>query len=164
MSTAQLVTHGDASFANMESSKSQCGVIVFLTHEPGRSWHGKFQLGHLVHWTSNTIKRVLRSALAGEARSVSETVEEARWLRSVLAEMWPSVPCSSTLSEDSGSGFLAPTKCDTLRFLSLCQAVKSDNGTGSDTQLRIVTRDTPLRADNPPVKIQHSSKQHTANH
>ena len=29
VSKAQLVTCGDASFANMEGSKSQCGVIVF---------------------------------------------------------------------------------------------------------------------------------------
>ena len=74
----------------MEGSKSQCGVIVFLTHEPRRFWHGEFQLGHLVYWTSSTIKRVVRSTLA-EAYSVSEAVEEAQWLRSVLAEMWPSV-------------------------------------------------------------------------
>ena len=37
---------------------------------------------------------MVRSALAAEAYSVSEAVEEAQWLRSVLAEMWPSVPCS----------------------------------------------------------------------
>ena len=94
VSTAQLVTHGDASFANMVGSESQCGVIVFLTHEPRRFWHGEFQLGHLVHWTSNTVKRVVRSILAAEAHSVSEAVEEAQRLRSVLAEIWPSVPCS----------------------------------------------------------------------
>ena len=40
VSTAQLVTCGDASFPNMEGSKSQCGVIVFLTHEPRRFWPG----------------------------------------------------------------------------------------------------------------------------
>ena len=57
-------------------------------HEPRRLWHGEFQLGHLVYWTSNTIKRVVRSTLAAEAYSVSEAVEEAQWLRSVLAEMW----------------------------------------------------------------------------
>ena len=33
--------------------------------------------------------------LSAEAYSVSEAVEEAQWLRSVLAEMWPSVPSSS---------------------------------------------------------------------
>ena len=55
VSTAQLVTHGDASCAKVEGSKSQCGVIVFLTHEPKRFWHGEFQLGHLVYRTSNTI-------------------------------------------------------------------------------------------------------------
>ena len=42
-----------------------------------------------VYWTSSTIKRVVRSALAAEAYSVSEAVEEAQWLRSVLAKMWP---------------------------------------------------------------------------
>ena len=67
VSSAQLVTYGDASFANMEGSKSKCGVIVFLTHEPRRFWHGEFQLGHLVYWTSSTIKRVVRSTLAAEA-------------------------------------------------------------------------------------------------
>ena len=41
VSSAQLVTYGDASFANMEGSKSQCVVIVFLTHEPWRSWRGE---------------------------------------------------------------------------------------------------------------------------
>ena len=116
VSSAQLVTYGDASFANMEGSKSQCGVVVFLTREPRRFWHGEFQLGHLVHWTSSTIKRVVRSTLAAESYSVSEAVEEAQWLRSVLAEMWPSVP-SPTILEDSGDGFLAQTDCDTLRFL-----------------------------------------------
>ena len=94
VSTAQLVTYGDASFANMEGSKSQCGVIVFLTHEPRRFWHGEFQLGHLVCWTRSTIKRVVRSAPEAEAYSVSEAVEEVQWLRSVLAETWKSVPSS----------------------------------------------------------------------
>ena len=37
MSTAHLVTYGDASFANMDGSRIQCGVIVFLTHEPSVS-------------------------------------------------------------------------------------------------------------------------------
>ena len=57
--------------------RSQCGVIVFLTREPGRLWHGEFQLGHLAFWTSNTIKRVVRSYLAAEAYPLSEAVEEA---------------------------------------------------------------------------------------
>ena len=140
VSTAQLVTYGDASFANMEGSKSQCGVIIFLTHEPRRFWHGEFQLGHLVYWTSSRIKRVVRSTLAAEAYSVSEAVEEAQWLRSVLAEMWPSVPSSLPRS-------LRIVEMDSLRrpivtlsgSFNLCQAVKSGKGPGSDERLRIVT-------------------------
>ena len=129
VSTAHLVTYGDASFANMEGSKSQCGVIVFLTHEPRRFWHGEFQ-GHVVYWTSSTIERVVRSTLAAEAYSVSEAVEEAQWLRSVLAETWPSVPCSLPRS-------LRTVEMDSLRrpivtlsdSFNLGQAVKSDKGT-----------------------------------
>ena len=110
------MTYGDASFVNMEGSKSQCGVTVFLTHDPRRFWNGEFQLGHLVYWTSSAIKRVVRSTLAAEAYSVSEAAEEAQWVRSVLAEMWPSVSCS-LLREDSGNGFPTPIDCDTLRLL-----------------------------------------------
>ena len=113
---------------------------MFLTHEPRRFWHGEFQLGHLVYWTSSTIKRVVRSTLAAEAYSVSEAVEEAQWLRSVLADMWPSV--SSSLPRS-----LRTVEMDSLRrpivtlsdSFNLCQAVKSDKGTGSDKRLRIVT-------------------------
>ena len=140
VSSAQLVTYGDAFSANMEGSKSQCGVIVFLTHEPRRFWHGESQLGHLVHWTSSTINRVVRSTLAAEAYSVSEAVEEAQWLRSVLAGVWPSVPTSLPRS-------LRTVEMDSLRrpivtlsgSFNLCQTVKSDKGTGSDKRLRIVT-------------------------
>ena len=111
-----------------------------LTHEPRRFRYGEFQLGHLVYWTSSTIKRVVRSTLAAEAYSVSEAVEEAQWLRSVLAEMWPSVPTSLPRS-------LRIVEMDSLRrpivtlsvSFNLCQAVKSDKGTGSDKRLRIVT-------------------------
>ena len=96
-----------------------------------RFWHGEFQLGHLVYWTSSTIKRVVRSTLAAEAYSVSEAVEEAQWLRSVLAKIWPSVPSSLPRSLR-----LIVTLSDSF---NLCQAVKSDKGTGSDKRLRIVT-------------------------
>ena len=67
-------------------------------------------------------------------------LRKQQWLRSVVAEMWPSVPSSLPISlKTGGDGLCAPTDCDTLRFLQLCQAVKSDMGTGSDKQLRIVT-------------------------
>ena len=88
-------------------------------------------------------KRVVRSTLAAEAYSVSEAseaVEEAQWLRPVLAEMWPSVPSSLPRS-------LRTVEMDSLRrpivtlsdSFNLCQALKSDKGTGSDKRLRIVT-------------------------
>ena len=83
---------------------------------------------------------MVRSTLAAEAYSVSEAVEETQWLRSVLAEMWPSVPSSLPRS-------LRTVEMDSLRrpivalsdSFNLCQAVKSDMGTGSEKRLRIVT-------------------------
>ena len=140
VSSAQLVTYGDASFENMEGSRSQCGVIVFLTHEPRRFWHGESQLGHVFYWTSSTIKRVVRSTLAAEAYSVSEAVEEAQWLRSVLAEKWPSVP--STLPRSLKTVEMVSLRRPIVTLsdsFNLCQAVKSDKGTGSDKRLLIVT-------------------------
>ena len=83
---------------------------------------------------------MVRSTLAAETYSVSETVEEAQSLRSVPAEMWPSVPCFLPRS-------LRTVGVDSLRRqivtlpdpFNLCQAVKADKGTGSDKRLRIVT-------------------------
>ena len=124
----------------MEGSKSQCGVIVFLTHERRRFWHGEFQLGRLVYWTSSTIKRVVRSTLAAEAHTVSEAVEEEQWLGYDLEEIWPSV--SSSLARSLRTVEM-DSLCRPIVTLSdsfnLCQAVKSDKGTGSDKRLRIVT-------------------------
>ena len=66
--------------------------------------------------------------------------KEVYFASEVLAEMWPSVP--STLPRS-----LWTVEMDSLRrpivtlsdSFNLCQAVKSDKGTGSDKRLRIVT-------------------------
>ena len=82
------------------------------------SGHGEFQLGHLVYWTSSTIKRVVRSTLAAEAYSVSEAVEEAQRPQICPGRNVAFCPeLSPSILEDSGDGFLAQTGCDTLRIL-----------------------------------------------
>ena len=70
-----------------------------------------------------------------EAYSVSEAVEEAQWHRSVLAE---NVALCSSILEDSGGSLRRPIVTLSDSF-NLCQAVKSDKGTGSDNRLRILT-------------------------
>ena len=83
---------------------------------------------------------MVRSTLAAEASSVSEAVEEAQWLRAVLAEMWPSVPCS--LPHSLRTVEVEPLRRQIVTLsdsFNLYQAVKSDKGTGSDKRLRIVT-------------------------
>ena len=141
MSTAQLVTHGDASFTNMEGSKSQCGVIVLLTHEPWRFWQGEFQLGHKAYWTSNTIKLVVRSALAAEAYSVSESCRGG-----TVAPVGSSLKCGPLFRALFHSPYeqwkwtlCAHNVVALPASFNLCQAVKSHKGTGSDKPLRIVT-------------------------
>ena len=84
----------EAIVKELNMSRKQDDLFFVADALPRRFWHGESQLGHLVYWTSSAIKRVVRSTLAAEAYSVSEAVEEAQWLRSVLAEMWPSVPSS----------------------------------------------------------------------
>ena len=140
VSSAQLVTYGDAFSANMEGSESQCGVIVFLTHEPQRFWQGNPSSD--IWFTGRAAQSIVwfGELSQAEAYSASEAVEEAQWLRSVLAEMWPSVPTSLPRS-------LRTVEMDSLRrpivtlsdSFNLCQAVKSDKGTGLDKRLRIVT-------------------------
>ena len=138
MATAQLVTCGDASFANMEGSKSQCGVTVFLTHDPrlsgmvnfssdiwfiGRAaqsniWFGALlrlrhiQCQKLLRRLSGSDLFWLRCGLLSRAHFRVRTVEMDSLHRSIV-----------TLSD----------------FFNLCQAVKSDKGTGSAKRLRIVT-------------------------
>ena len=112
------------------SAASSC----FLRHEPRRFWHGEFQLGHLVYWTSSTIKRVVRSTLAAEADPVSEAVEEAQWLRSVLAG-------NVALRSELSSTILETMQMDSLRrpivtlsdSFNICQAVKSDRTSESES-------------------------------
>ena len=93
---SSALTIADARAPNAISLKAQRSSETILRYPFGVIdvstaqlvfWHGEFQLGHLLYWTSITVKCVVRSTLAAEAYSVSEAVEEAQWLRSVLAEM-----------------------------------------------------------------------------
>ena len=126
MSTAQLVTYGDASFANMDGSKSQCGVIAFLTPLPRRFWHGEFQLTLQALQLRITQWQKLFRRHSGPGRC--------------SLKMWLSVPCSlprslRTAEEDSSRREIL-TLSDSF---NLCQAVNPDKSIGSDKRLRIVT-------------------------
>ena len=80
----QCFLGGDASFANMEGSKSQCGVIVFLTHEL-LAWGSPARTSGLLDEQHD--QTCGSELLAAEVYSVFEAVEEAQWLRSVLADV-----------------------------------------------------------------------------
>ena len=71
---------------------------------------------------------VVRSTLAAEAYSVSEAGRDVAF----CSELSP------TILENSGDSLRRPTVTLSDSF-NLCQAVKSDKGTGPDKRLRIVT-------------------------
>ena len=128
VSSAQLVTYGDASLPTWKVRRVSAASSCFLTHDG------------LLDGQAARSNVWFVSTLAAEACSVSEAVEEAQWLRSVLAETWPYVPSSLPRSSRT-------VEMDSLRrpivtltdSFNLCQAVKSEKGTGSDKRLRIVT-------------------------
>ena len=67
-----VLCYADAGFANAEGEKSQCGLVVGLTHHPDLVKTGRLDLSTITSWQSTTIKRVVKSTLAQEGYAVSE--------------------------------------------------------------------------------------------
>ena len=82
-----ILAWADASFANVEGVRSQCGHITSLTRSPRLYSEGRFDTGCIILWQSSTVKRVVRSTLAAEAYGISEGIETVQWVRHVMAEI-----------------------------------------------------------------------------
>ena len=72
-----ILSWADASLANVEGVRSQCGHITSLTSSPRLYSEGRFDTGCVILWQSATVKRVVRSTLAAEAYGISEGIETA---------------------------------------------------------------------------------------
>ncbi|XP_066923739.1 uncharacterized protein [Clytia hemisphaerica] len=71
----------DASFNNLNDGNSQGGHIVFCTDVMGRCT--------AISWSSNKVKRVVRSTLAAETLSFSDGAESGIYLSNMLQEFAP---------------------------------------------------------------------------
>ena len=80
LENAHLVTYSDASHANLPDGISSAGgFVILLEGDNGNS--------SPIYWESKKIKRVVRSTLAAETLSSSESIETSYYLRSLLMEI-----------------------------------------------------------------------------
>jgi hypothetical protein len=72
------LTYFDASFAQEEGMKSQCGMFSLLTDQDVVN---RQVLGDLVEYESSTIRRVVRSTMAAESAALSKSLDRQLYLR-----------------------------------------------------------------------------------
>ena len=75
----KIVTFSDSSFNNLPNGNSQGAHIVFLADDNNSSCP--------VSWTSNKVKRVVKSTLAAETLAFSEGADNAYFIRNLLQEI-----------------------------------------------------------------------------
>lgn len=79
LESLRIVSHADASFANLPDLKTQLGFIVLLTDKTGRvNW---------LHFRSYKCKRVVRSVLGGETHAFVDSFDAAYAIRHDLETM-----------------------------------------------------------------------------
>ena len=88
LNPSNLVVLGvhDASFAQQPGGASQQGHIVFLALKETTS--AKQGLVWALDWGSHKIQRVIRSTLASEAASASNTYDKVSYSRAIIAEIF----------------------------------------------------------------------------
>ena len=78
VSKAKILCFSDASFNNLRDGGSQCGVLIFIMGENGRT--------ALVEWHSKRIKRIVKSTIGAECLAAVEAVEHGMLIGSILKE------------------------------------------------------------------------------
>ena len=84
-----LLSFSDASWANAEHCRSQCGVLVLLC---GPSVLQRPSAAMLMDWRSCRSTRVCRSTLAAEASASDEGCDRAAYVNLFLSELLYNVP------------------------------------------------------------------------
>ena len=79
--TIQVTTYSDASFNNLPNGGSQGGHLVFITDTNGNACP--------ISWSSNKIKRVVRSSLAAETLSLADSISTGTFVTELLKDIFP---------------------------------------------------------------------------
>jgi len=101
-----IEVYADASFGNVEGTKTQLGFVVCLTDERG----GRVP----IMWKSKVARRVVGSTLAAETLSIVEGVEWAEYVK----KLWEEIH-----GEDERLKIVVKTDCKSLQ-----EAINSVNG------------------------------------
>lgn len=88
----KIVCYTDASFANLGNGGSQAGNLVFMMGEDG--------VCNLLHWESKRIKRVVKSSLAAETLALSEGIDNASFMASLVSELRTGSPTGQKIPID----------------------------------------------------------------
>ncbi|CAE7665208.1 GIP [Symbiodinium sp. CCMP2592] len=84
-----ILAYSDASWANAQESRSQCGALVVLCHA---SVLQKQVPAMVVDWKSSRSQRVCRSTLASESCAADEACDRSAYLNMYLGEILYNVP------------------------------------------------------------------------
>lgn len=103
LSSLKLMVYADASFNNLGNGHSQGGHIVLIADSKGNC--------SAISWSSNRLRRVVRSTLAAETLSFADGADSAFYLSKMMKDFLPEVnippiECysdSRSLFESSGS-------------------------------------------------------------
>jgi hypothetical protein len=127
-----VIGAGDAAFDNLENSGSQGGKVMMIGTPEILDGKG---LGHVAtwEWTSNRIKRVVRSTLAAEAYVMGESSEGVEFVRQLLAELYN--PLYTIKSREECANAIPAVLVTDAR--SLFDNLKKDGGTVKDRRLRL---------------------------
>ena len=77
LNKVRIIAFADASFDNLPHGGSQGGSVIFLSDS---------KLAAPLQWSSNKIKRVVRSTIAAEALALSNACDSSTYLTSLVAE------------------------------------------------------------------------------
>ena len=116
LTSAQIISVSDASFANLEDAGSQGGIITFLLGQNG-------QFAPLT-WHSKKIKRVVKSTLGAEILALLEGAESSFMMKSFISEIYQlpsaeSIQITCVIDNQSLNGAAYSTKTITDRRLKV---------------------------------------------
>jgi hypothetical protein len=83
----QLLSYGDAAWANLPAGGSQGGHLTIITTDGNLKRVGEDRSAAIIMWKSVRIKRVVRSTFTGELLEQSNAMDSAVWIARLIEEI-----------------------------------------------------------------------------
>lgn len=101
----RLVVYTDAAFANLNGVGSIGAYVIFLMNSDGNAC--------TISWSSSKIKRVVRSTLSAEMLSLQEGIDNAIYIRGMIAEILNKPPHSLSITAYVDNKSVTQALCST---------------------------------------------------